>query len=58
MCCTRGGPRWYSLKKKKALAVCSINMGPTRKEKEERWHLLALVRQMENVKMESIPAGP
>ena len=47
-----------SEKKKMALAVFSINMHPTRKEKKERWHLLALVRQMENVKMESIPAGP
>lgn len=38
-------------KKKMALAVFSINMGPTRKEKKERWDLLALVRQVENMKM-------
>lgn len=47
-------------KKKMALAVFSVNMDPARKEKKERWRLLALVRQTENVKMapkNPVPGG-
>ena len=37
MCGTSRGQRWHSLKKKKkmALAVFSVNEGPTKKEKDD-----------------------